>query len=65
MAPGTINIKSLDSDALKAQLTARGLKGYRAGQVLSWIYQRFATSFDEMTDIAKDIEAVAAFYVEL
>lgn len=32
-------------------LASRGEPGYRTGQVLSWIYERDALSFDEMTNL--------------
>ena len=51
-------IKSLTADELKDRLAAMGLKAYRASQVLAWIYQRHATAFDEMTNIAKDERAL-------
>ena len=47
------SIKSLTFDELKATLGSMGLKGYRAGQITSWIYQHYAGSFEEMTNIAK------------
>ncbi|NOY70193.1 MAG: 23S rRNA (adenine(2503)-C(2))-methyltransferase RlmN [Deltaproteobacteria bacterium] len=34
------------------------MKSFRAGQVMRWIFLRGATSFDEMTDLAKDVRAL-------
>jgi len=48
-----ISIKRLTFDELKTKLVNMGLKGYRAGQITSWIYQQYAVSFEEMTNIAK------------
>jgi len=48
-----ISIKRLTLDELKTKLGDMGLKGYRAGQITSWIYQHYAVSFEEMTNIAK------------
>lgn len=48
-----ISIKRLTFDELKTKLGNMGLKGYRAGQITSWIYQHYAVSFEEMTNIAK------------
>lgn len=48
-----ISIKHLTDDELKAKLGAMGFKGYRAVQITSWIYQHYAVSFEEMTNIAK------------
>ncbi len=48
-----INIKSMGRDELQAELLDRGLKKFRAGQVLTWIYTHYAPSFEEMTNIPK------------
>lgn len=48
-----INIKSMGRDELQADLVARGLKKFRAGQILTWIYTQYARSFEEMTNISK------------
>ena len=47
------NIKSLPPDKLASRLVAMGLKKYRAAQVFEWIYKNHATTFEEMTNIAK------------
>jgi 23S rRNA (adenine2503-C2)-methyltransferase len=48
-----INIKSIGRDELQADLIDRGLKKFRAGQILTWIYTYYARSFEEMTNIPK------------
>jgi 23S rRNA (adenine2503-C2)-methyltransferase len=48
-----INIKSMGPDELQADLVARGLKKFRATQILTWVYTRYASSFEEMTNIPK------------
>jgi 23S rRNA (adenine2503-C2)-methyltransferase len=48
-----INIKSMGRDELQADLVARGLKKFRANQILTWVYTRCARSFEEMTNIPK------------
>jgi 23S rRNA (adenine2503-C2)-methyltransferase len=53
MTAAKIPIKSLTLDELRERLSSMGLKNYRAGQIFSWIYQRHAVSFSEMTNIAK------------
>jgi len=53
MTSEKISIKRLTFDELKTKLGNMGLKGYRAGQITSWIYQHYAVSFEEMTNIAK------------
>jgi 23S rRNA (adenine2503-C2)-methyltransferase len=47
------SIKRLTFDELQATLEIMGLRGYRAGQITSWIYQHYAVTFEEMTNIAK------------
>ena len=47
------NIKSFAPDELASRLVEMGLKKYRAAQVFGWIYQNRASSFEEMTNIAK------------
>ena len=44
-------------DELQATFLERGLPKYRAAQVYRWLHQRGVTSFDEMTDLSKDLRA--------
>ena len=48
-----INIKSLGLEELQSWFVDRGLRKFRAGQVYSWIYTRYARSFEDMTNIPK------------
>lgn len=48
-----ISIKTFAPDRLAQPLTDHGFPRYRSVQVLQWIYQHHATSFEEMTNIAK------------
>lgn len=41
----------LSRENLSSILEEAGHKPYRAGQILNWVYKRFAASFDEMTDL--------------
>ncbi len=50
------DIKSLLPEELAAEFKALGLPGYRAGQVFQWL-GRGASSFEEMTDLSKDLRA--------
>lgn len=46
--------------ALAAHMASRGQPAYRSGQVSAWLYERLASSFDEMTDLPKaEREALA------
>ncbi|PLY00037.1 MAG: 23S rRNA (adenine(2503)-C(2))-methyltransferase RlmN [Desulfuromonas sp.] len=48
-----IDIKNLSLADLVEQLTGLGKEKFRAKQIMQWIYVRKATSFSEMTDLAK------------
>ena len=39
------------AEALAQHFAGRGQPRYRAGQVVKWLYERLALSFDEMTDL--------------
>lgn len=47
------NIKKFSFGELEDQLTASGMKKYRAAQIYDWIYQKHTESFEEMTNIPK------------
>lgn len=50
-----IDIMDLSPEQLGDWFRQRRIEPYRARQVLRWIYSRQADSFDEMTDIRKEI----------
>ena len=49
------NIRSLTSDELKAALVEMGEKAFRAKQIEEWIWTKAAGSFDEMTNLSKNL----------
>ncbi|MBW1989312.1 MAG: 23S rRNA (adenine(2503)-C(2))-methyltransferase RlmN [Deltaproteobacteria bacterium] len=49
------DILSAGSPGLSAWLKEHGEEPFRAGQILRWVCQRQADSFEEMTDIKKDL----------
>ncbi|NBC64729.1 MAG: 23S rRNA (adenine(2503)-C(2))-methyltransferase RlmN [Bacteroidetes bacterium] len=51
------DLKSLSTDDLKEFTDNLGLMGYRADQLYQWLYQKGASSFDEMTNLSKDLRA--------
>ncbi len=59
------NIKTLIPDKLSERLVHMGLKKYRASQVFEWIYRKRASTFDQMTNIAKAERCMLAeeFYI--
>jgi 23S rRNA (adenine2503-C2)-methyltransferase len=46
--------------ALAEHFAARGQPSYRVGQVIAWLYERLALSFDEMSDLPKGERAALA-----
>ena len=48
---------SLTAESLKESLAARGQPGFRASQVLEWVYRKGATSYDDMTNLPKGLRA--------
>ncbi len=53
MADEALHLLDLDRPRLVEWTTEVGLERYRADQVLRWVYQRRAASFDEMTNLSK------------
>ena len=51
------NILELDRDALISWLADRRIESYRADQILKWLYTRQTDSFDQMTNLSKDMRA--------
>ena len=49
-------IKNLTVEELKEELRAMGEKPFRAGQIFRWLHEP-VTSFDEMTNLSKDLRA--------
>ena len=50
-----IDIKSLDLDELQRFVESMGEKKFRAKQIYEWMHVRLADSFDEMTNLSKDL----------
>ena len=53
-----INLYGCEINKLIALMEQEGQKPYRATQLFSWIYEKKATSFDEMSDISKSFREV-------
>ena len=49
------DIKSLTLNELKNEMEKIGEKTFKAKQIYSWLHKRAAESFDEMTDISKNL----------
>ncbi|VVS93572.1 23S rRNA (adenine(2503)-C(2))-methyltransferase RlmN [Desulfoluna spongiiphila] len=52
------DIKDFSRPELEAWLKERKIAPYRAGQIFKWIYIRQADSFEEMTDLGKELRAL-------
>ena len=49
------DIKSLNLEQLTGELLNIGEKKFRAKQIYSWIHEKLVDSFDEMTNLSKDL----------
>ena len=51
------DIRSLSYDELVAEIIELGFPKFRVNQIFSWIHEKCVSSFDEMTNISKDMRA--------
>ena len=51
------DIKSLTLKELKDEIVLMGEKSFKAGQIYFWLHKHGVESFDEMTNISKDLRA--------
>jgi 23S rRNA (adenine2503-C2)-methyltransferase len=63
-AEGKLNLLGLDREDLRAAIAGIGVPEkqvkMRAGQVWHWVYHRGVTSFDDMSNVSKDVRAKLA-----
>ena len=57
MSSDLVDIASLSFEGLTEFVAAQGEKAFRAKQLFRWLHQRGAVTFDEMTDLSKDLRA--------
>ncbi len=50
-----IDIRDLTLGELRTELEAMGEKPFRAAQIFSWIYQKGATRFEELTELSRTL----------
>ena len=50
-----LDIKSYNLEQLKNELSQMGEKPFRAGQIYKWLHIDRVSSFDEMTNLSKDL----------
>ncbi len=65
-----LSLFDLDQKALEEHLALVGEKPYRAKQIIAWAYRKFASSWDEMTDLPERlrkhlVETVSVSRLEL
>ena len=51
--PDKIDLKSLSREELLSFAKAQGLPKYRVGQLLHWMYERYAQDLQEITEFSK------------
>ncbi len=56
------DIRSLSYDELSKAILDLGLPKFRINQVFSWVHEKCVSSFDEMTNISKDMRAKLSEY---
>ena len=49
------DVKSMTFEELAGEIASLGLPAFRTRQIYSWLHQRGAESFEEMTDLSKDL----------
>ena len=59
------DIKSLDFDELNTALSSLSLPSFRTKQIYSWLHVKGVESFDEMTNLSKDLREIlkAKFFI--
>lgn len=57
---GLPNLKDLSLEEIESIIAAHGKEKYRARQIMKWLYRQGAVSFDEMTNLAKDLRTALA-----
>jgi 23S rRNA (adenine2503-C2)-methyltransferase len=57
---GLPNLRDLSLEEIERIIAAHGKEKYRARQIMKWLYRQGAVSFDEMTNLAKDLRTALA-----
>jgi 23S rRNA (adenine2503-C2)-methyltransferase len=52
---GLPNLRDMSLEEIERFIAAHGKEKYRARQIMKWLYRQGAVSFDEMTNLAKDL----------
>lgn len=51
-----IDLRSMEYERLKAWVKEEGLPAFRADQLFSWMHEKLVSSFDEMSNIPKELK---------
>ena len=54
------DLKNMTLEEIEAFVAGIGKEKYRARQIMKWIYQQGASSFEEMTNLSKEFRAEMA-----
>jgi 23S rRNA (adenine2503-C2)-methyltransferase len=60
-----VNLKSLTKSELQSFVASLGEKPFRAGQIWSWLYNKGAVSFDDMSNLSKGFRETLAGSAEI
>ena len=60
-----VDIKSLTMEELKDFVKELGLESYRAKQIAQWLYKKRVSSFEEMTNLSKEVRKLLSEKAEL
>jgi len=60
-----LNLKNLNYKELENFVKDKGWQKFRAKQIANWLYKKKVSSFDEMTDLNKDIRNYLKENVEI
>ncbi|MBI1920459.1 MAG: 23S rRNA (adenine(2503)-C(2))-methyltransferase RlmN [Geobacter sp.] len=55
-----VDIKNLSLEELESFISGQGKERYRARQIFKWIYQKGAVTFEEMTNLSKELRCELA-----
>jgi len=53
-----VDLKGLDLQETEQWVKGLGFEGYRANQVRQWLFKSLANSFEQMTNLSKDLRAI-------
>ena len=58
MKKDKVDLKSLSREDIETFTISKGLPKYRAGQIINWIYDKYTTEIDQITEFSKDLRSI-------